>query len=427
MKSSLRTSLNYVCYGGIAQSAMDTFATGTLITAYALLLGAGDMTIGFLAAIPYLSNLMHLFVAFLLEKGFSVKKISVVCSFFARPFLLLASLLVFYAGKSWTPIVLVIFLGGLYGIGNMVGGAWRPWMRALIPVPIMGRFFANRFKYMMIAKIFCFGFSYFLLKFFQFYYPAYEIYAYSILLLLAFGIGIYGAYTSVVIEDVPLKFYRKTPFLHKLMHCLKQKPFILFVWILGCLNLSVNFVLPFFTVFLLEKLKLQMSSILILTVLSQIAYIFVMKTLGIWSDKQGAKRILYITVPAFVISIIGFLILNVGYLNPLVMWMILICSYVLMGIGTAGFSLGVNNLSLLYVPKRLGSVYLSLTGAGISFLGAIGAISGGFCLSVFKQISNQAEHDITSWCMLFGVSIFLFVFSIVQLKKLEQIKSRKVS
>ena len=89
--------------------------------------------------------------------------------------------------------------------------------------------------------------------------------------------------------------------------------------------------------------------------------------------------------------------------------------------------MGVNNLSLLYVPKRLGSVYLSLTGAGISFLGAIGAISGGFCLSVFKQISNQAEHDITSWCMLFGVSIFLFVFSIVQLKKLEQIKSRKVS
>ena len=96
MASVLRKSLNWVYWGGIAQSATDTFATGTVITAYALLLGAGDFAIGLLGAVPFIGNLMHIFAAFLLEKGISVKKLSVITSAVSRPFFLAAAVLAFF-------------------------------------------------------------------------------------------------------------------------------------------------------------------------------------------------------------------------------------------------------------------------------------------------------------------------------------------
>ena len=156
MKSSLRRSLDYVFYGGIAQSAVDTFATGSLITAYALLLGANNIAIGILGAVPYIGNLMHILASYILEKGYSVKKLSLITSFLSRPFYLFAALLAFFAGESWTVPALILFLTTVYSIGNIAGGAWRPWMKELVPDSIMGRFFAHRFKYMMIAKVVCF-------------------------------------------------------------------------------------------------------------------------------------------------------------------------------------------------------------------------------------------------------------------------------
>ena len=75
----LHHSLNYVYWGGIATSAKDTLAVGPTLTAYALLFGAGNFAIGLLGAVPFIGNLIHLLVAYLIERGVTVKKIAVIC------------------------------------------------------------------------------------------------------------------------------------------------------------------------------------------------------------------------------------------------------------------------------------------------------------------------------------------------------------
>ena len=64
----LNKSLDYVFRGGFATSAMDSLAVGSTLTAYALLLGAGNFAIGFLGAIPFIGNMAHILSSYLIEK-----------------------------------------------------------------------------------------------------------------------------------------------------------------------------------------------------------------------------------------------------------------------------------------------------------------------------------------------------------------------
>jgi hypothetical protein len=187
----LRRSLNNVFDGGVATSAMDTLATGPFLIAYALMFGAGNIAIGFLGAIGFVGNLMHLLSAYLIEQGKSPKQISVLFSAVSRPFYLIAALLAFGAGSIWALIFLIVCFSATYMIGSVAGGAWLPWMKALVPEKLMGRFFSHRFKWMMIAKIVCYGSGASLIWYFEKYQPQSTIFAYSILLVVAFIISLY--------------------------------------------------------------------------------------------------------------------------------------------------------------------------------------------------------------------------------------------
>ncbi|MBR6675061.1 MAG: hypothetical protein IKL32_03980 [Alphaproteobacteria bacterium] len=76
-------------------------------------------------------------------------------------------------------------------IGSIAGGAWLSWMKALVPDNLMGRFFSHRFKWMMIAKIICYGAGAGLIWWFEKYQAENTIFAYSILLGIASGKNIF--------------------------------------------------------------------------------------------------------------------------------------------------------------------------------------------------------------------------------------------
>ncbi len=421
-KTILRHSLDNVFYGGVAQSAMDSIATGTILTGYALLLGANNFEVGILAAVPFIGNLIHIFVSWLLEKGYSVKHISVISSFLARPFYLFAAALAFFAGAKWVVPALILFLTAAYCIGNIAGGAWRPWMKELVPDSIMGRFFAHRFKYMMVAKIVCFMVAYGLLKYVKNTDIFSELDAYAVLLFVAFIIGIYGAYTLTQVQDVSLNRQPDQSFYKKVIFSLKNKPFVQMMSALGSLNFAVNFVTPFITVFMLERLKIHMSTVVILTLFSQLVYTAIIKKLGRMADKAGPHILLYSSVPAFIISIAIFTALNIGLIPqlPTIALIGLIIAHLFQGIGTAGIALGTNNLSLLFVPKKSSSIYLAVNGSGIALMGALGSIIGGIFISICEDWAKIWDMPYISWYLFFGVSALLSVGAMIQFKRLKK-------
>mgnify|MGYP003288919136 FL=1 len=418
----IHKSLDYVFRGGVATSAMDTLAVGSTLTAYALLLGAGNVAIGILGAIPFIGNMIHLLSSYLIERGTSAKKIALWSSFLARPFYLIAAMLCFFPNTSWAVPVLIISLLCSYLIGSVCGGAWMPWMKVLVPARLMGKFFSHRFKWMMIAKIICFVFAFFLIKWATPYKNG-ELYSYAFLIFLAFLIGLYGAYTFIHVEDKKIETKPGMPFIKKVAHTFKNKPFSKLLTALSVLNFSMNFITPFLTVFMLKILNVTMPTIIALTLLQWLVYTFVVKKWGKMSDKKGPEKILIASIPIFILCAIIFMGLNIYPLTGGVLLFVLTIVNILLGVSTAALALGINNTSLLYMPKDMSSVYLSVNSVFKSFAAALGSIIAGVSLSWFARVADVLAVKNTivfQWNLFYLSTIILCLLSIYLLKQVKK-------
>lgn len=413
MDSKLKKSLSYIIRGGVATSAMDTLALGPTLIAYAKLLGAGSITFGILNSIPYLGNLMHFLVVWLLQKGHSVKKISIVTSFISRPFYLFIALLAFCPNSYITLPLLIVFLIGSYLTGCISGGCWMPWMKSLVPEKIIGHFFSERFKLMQVAKIACFLASAAFLKYVKDDYPEAEIYAYSVLFVLAFVIGMYGAYTFIHVEDQPVTVNAHHSLTGQFLKTLKNKPFRQLLLCLSLINFSFTFITPFITVFMLNKLNIAISDILLLTLTSQVSYIFIIKKLGKISDRLGCHKVLFfelITTTVILIALMG--INQIESHHSFLITCSLYAVHIVLGFTTAAWTLGMNNASLLYIKQESSAVYLTVNSVFKSLAGAIGSLFAGLILPVCLLIGNHThllsnEKDTDGWFIFFICGMLL--------------------
>lgn len=408
--SNLRKSLNNVFYGGVATSAMDTLATGPFLIAYALMFGAGNIAIGFLGAIGFVGNLMHLLSAYLIEQGKTPKQISVLFSALSRPFYLIAAVLAFWAGSPWALALLIGCFSATYMIGSVAGGAWLPWMKALVPANLMGRFFSHRFKWMMIAKIICYGSGAALIWWFENYSANNTIFAYSILLGVAFVISVYGVYTLTQVENKKVSYQKTDSFTKKTAHTLKNKPFRSLLVYLGSLNFAVSFITPFMTVFMLKTLGFSTPVVVILTVISQFTHAFSVKSWGKMADKKNCQKILQKSVPLFMVCIALFMIC-LFIQNTDIILGLLVLIHILLGISQSAITLGMNNISLLHIPAQDASIYLSVNSVFKSFMSASASVIAGVVLDSILWGTNNLFSD-TKIATVWGWSIF-FTFSLI--------------
>lgn len=410
-KTLLRKSLNNVFYGGVATSAMDTLATGPFLIAYALMFGADNIAIGFLGAIGFVGNLMHLLSAYLIEQRKTPKQISILFSVISRPFYLIAALLAFWAGTPWALTLLIGCFSVTYMLGSVAGGAWLPWMKALVPANLMGRFFSHRFKWMMIAKIICYGSGAGLIWWFEKYKAENIIFAYSILLGIAFAIGIYGVYTLTQVENKQVSYQKTETFITKTIHTFKNIPFKKLLIFLGALNFAVNFVTPFMTVFMLKTLNFSTPIVVVLTIISQFTHAFSVKSWGKIADEKNCAKILQKSIPLFMVCITLFM----GCLfipNKHMVLGLLVLIHILLGISQSAITLGMNNISLLHIPSQDASIYLSVNSVFKSFMSAIASVTAGITLDLILWGTNyiHPSSDITTtwgWAIFFIISLIL--------------------
>ena len=425
MNKSLKKSLSYVVRGGVATSAMDTLAVGATLTAYAKLLGAGNITFGLLGAVPYIGNLIHLWAAALMTRGHSAKKLSIISALLSRPFYLFVALLAFWPHATGTLGLLVLFLMCSYLIGCISGGCWLPWMKVLVPEKVMGRFFAYRFRCMQIVKVICSLGAAGLLHFVKSTYPDLEIYTYSFLFLVACLIGLYGAYTFFQVEDRPLNIRPDIPFFKQVANTFTNRPFRALLMCCSLINFGFLFITPFVTVFMLNRLNYSGADILIFTLISQLAFVFVVKKLGRIGDKLGSERILTIALYWTILILAGLIGLNYVSCSGWILWLLVGVINVMLGFATAGYNLGLNNTSLLYVPKETATVYLSVNSVFKSLAGAMGSVAGGLALAVCTALTQYlpwSSTDTTAWTLFFLVACLIVVGGIIMTNYLKRYK-----
>ena len=378
------TSLKYILRDGVTSQIMITLTSGTFLTAFALSLGASNLLIGIMASIPAIANLIQIPSVYIVEKYRDRRKISMFSSAFSRSFILLIALLPCLVNFNLGIILFVLFLI-FQSIFSSIGGcSWNSWMRDLIPIEVLGSFFSKRMRLATLSTIPIALIAGFFIDFWSTSYPDLSIFSYSIIFFFGYLSGIIGVYYISKIPEPGMLLKAESNILMLFSQPLRDKNYRNLIKFLGSWNFAVNLAAPFFTVYMLKRLELNMSTIIILMVLGQLMTFFFLHFWGRISDKFSNKSVLQVCGPLFILSILGWTFTTLPEKYFLTM-PLLVLVHATMGISAAGVSLASGNITLKLAPEGNSTAYLALSSIINSITAAIAPIIGGLFADFFEK------------------------------------------
>lgn len=385
IEKGLRSIIN----DGLSTQAMVTFTSGAFLVAFALKLGASNVLIGILAAIPFLAQLIQLPSILLVEKIRNRRAISVYSSIVSRSFFILIALIPFLFSLK-LGLKIMVFSLALHSIfGGISNASWNSWMRDLIPENVLGSYFSKR---MRLTTAFSIVLSIALALFLDFWkkgFPEVELYGYSMLFFAGFLAGMVGViFLSITPEPRMVISKNDKSFLGSLLIPFKDLNFKNLLIFSVTWSFAVNLAAPFFTVYMLKRLGLGLSFIIGLTVLSQTTHMMSLKIWGKFSDRFSNKSVLGVSCPLFIFSILGwtFTTMPERYFLTLPL---LAFIHIIMGIAMAGVNLASMNIGLKLAPKGEATTYLAVGNIVKSIAAGISPILGGKFADFFlnKELS----------------------------------------
>jgi MFS family permease len=430
----VRYGLDILLKEGMTSQALVTMTSGVFLVAFALKLGASNLSIGLLAAIPPLMQLLQIPAILLVEKVQNRRLISASTSFIGRTFWLFVALSALVFGPKDALCFLIIALMIIASFAAVSVCSWNSWMRDLVPQDQMGEFFSRRIRRATVVGLVLSLSAAVYIDIIKKKLPDYEIYAYASLFFIGFLSGMLGVYFITNIPEPKMTVQKRHIPLSKLL----MKPFgdlnfkrlILF---LGPWNFAVNLAAPFFTVYMLKRLELGLSVVIALTVLSQVLYIGFLRIWGRFSDRFSNKSVLSVCGPLFMACVLGWTFTTMPE-KYAATYPLLVILHVLMGIATAGVTLASGNIALKLAPKEEGTPYLAASSLVISIAASIGPVLGGNFADFFasrelamtltwksplKELSFNT-FNLQHWDFFFLLAFLIGIYSLYRLAKVHE-------
>jgi MFS family permease len=428
-----RRTLRLILYDAIASEAMGTLTTGVFLAGFAVALGADNLAIGVLAAVPFFVQLLQIPAALLVERLRARRDICVGSAGIGRVFLLgaaAAPLLPAAAGVT-TLIVSLAIYQGMAAIG---GCAWNSWMRDLVPPSQFGRFFGRRTAATTAVSIALALVGGVLVDAWKRYVPDHAAGGYSILFTLSAVIGFLGVWLLRITPDRPMAPAEKTPHPVALFSApLRDANFRRLLVFLSSWNFAVNLAAPFFVIYMLKTLNYPMTSILGLTITSQLSNLLALGLWGTLIDRFSNKAVLGISAPLFLVCILAWTLTGLPWMQPM-MFYFLVGLHILMGLSTAGVGLASGNIAMKLSPAGQATAYLAASSVISASCTAVAPILGGLFADFFAshQLTlaftwKGGREDVTlqvldfhSWTFFFGIACLVGLYSLHRLSFVEE-------
>jgi len=298
----LKAGLRSLVGDAVCTQTMGTFAAGTFLVAMALQMGASNIAIGLIAALGPLAQVLQVPAVMLIDRIGSRRAVVVLASLVARAFWLLAAATPWLVPEAWRIEVFLAALTGYYGLGTISGLAFNAWMRDLIPESIRGSNLATRLAVATaVAAVLSLATGAGVDWFKQF---VPEAAVYSAYLVLAWVAGWAGVwFLSRIPEPRPVPSPPQSV-AGVIAEPMRDRNFTRLLWFLGAWNFAVNLAAPFFTVFMLKRLSLDMTLIMALLVASQVANVSFLRLWGRLADRFSNKSVLLVSGPLFLLGIL---------------------------------------------------------------------------------------------------------------------------
>jgi len=368
--------LRSIIFDGIFSNAMVTLSSGAFLVAFALALGASNATIGFLAAIPFLGNMFQLVAIFLVEKSRRRKAISFTASTLSRALLLIMALIPFlFMRVALSLLPIILFLSA--AIAAFSNSAWNSWMRDLVPTEIRGAYFSRRLSLALIVGIVLNLLAARFIDLYKVKFADKFLYGYSMLFVGAF---IFGMLSSYFLYRTPEPKMLGEPagfsFVRTLISPFKDVNFKNLIYFTCTWAFALNLAIPFFTVYMLNRLGLSLSMVIIFAVISQITNISFLTIWGRFTDRFSNKSVLSVSGILYLIALAlwPFTTLPERYALSL---FVLGAIHILLGIATAGVAISSGYIAFKLAPEGQATSYLSVNNSLVSLFSAIAPFLGG--------------------------------------------------
>ncbi|HTL59523.1 MAG TPA: MFS transporter [Candidatus Limnocylindrales bacterium] len=188
-----------------------------------------------------------------------------------------------------------------------------------------------------------------------------------------------------------------------------------YLWLcafIGFWGLLLNAAMPFYTVFLVDRLNFGIGSVVKLTTVASLGGLMTLKGWGRLCERFGNRPVLQIC--ALIWGMTALLMWSLA--RPGWTWH-LYPGYFVIGAMTAGFQLMQFNLMVRLAPAQLRPAYVAVFMGLTSLFTAFGPILGGQALKYFpEQVGNLFGHPVLGFHLLFALSGFgcVLVTNLVQ-------------
>jgi MFS family permease len=405
--------------------------TGVILTAFALHLGASNVMVGILASAPFLAQLLQLPAILLVERLRQRKRIAVLTSIAGRLMLAVMAVTAFFTGMK----SLLVFLTAqitLCALGAIGTWAWNAWLRDLAPENRLGQVFAKRTVWLTAINL-AFG----LVAALALDLTGEGSSSRSTVFAAMFAAGcVTGLISARVVAGIPEPLMPPPIGVVRLRELLRQPlrdlNFVRLLVFVGSWQFAVNLATPFLTVFIVRQLGLNISFVMVLSVVSQIANIFALRSWGALSDRFANKSVLAVCAPVYILAIVGMIgASQLADRDLMKIWLIIL--HVLMGASVAGVTLTSTNIALKLSPRGSATAYVAVSATVTAVAAGLAPILGGLLADFFARRKLELllrwsnpnavfslPIGLTSWDFYFLIAGVLGLYAMHRLSLVEE-------
>lgn len=348
---------------GVFSRITEGLSGGVLLAGFALAMGASDLEIGLVAAIPFLAQLIHIPAVALLSRFAERKPLCVVATAAARLLLFVMAALPFLAPPDARVPLLLGLLVAYALLATLGASAWQVWIRELVPRERLGAYFGRR-----MAVLSAVGLVTLL--------AAGQLVGWAgrgdggtrgFALLFALG-GLAGLVSVAILSRAPSRpVATGAPrrFRESVARPFQDPNYRRVLVFLGAWGFAANVALPFFSVVLLRGVGYGLGVVTLLAALSQIANVGGLRLWAPLTDRFGNKPVLGLSASVFLLAMLAWALIPKTASTAFLVGAGLV--HVLMGFALAGLDVASNGLVMKLAPNDDVPAYL----AGASVVKAI--------------------------------------------------------
>lgn len=409
-KDTIRTSLKASTADSVLAAVYSLGTGGILLGNFLVELDASPVVFGMLSSIPMLVNLVQPLGAYLSERSTSRFQYSLRTHGIGR--LLWLILVIGIASLRWgvfnthqlviLTLLIVLFSNLLGGLGS---ASWLSWVAMIVPRRLRGRYFGIRNSAASLTNLVCVPMAGLVVS----HWYGGTLQGYGVVLLVAIVFGIIGLGCQYFQVDMNPRCLRPQatqntydgklpqtseiqpypakdesfevaqsiyPPQNQLANSIwKNSNFLIFLLYFSFWTLAVNLSTPFFNLYMLDTLDLDVSYVTIYNSLQAGATLLMLIVWGKLADKIGNRPILIFI--GILVAATPLLWLGIG-VNRLDIWLWLPLLHILGGGTWAAIDLCSNNIQLGIAPTKNQSIYFAIAAAVAGASGAIGTTIGSF-------------------------------------------------